>query len=314
MPRGEFSLIDHLVKRRPKRDKLYRPCLVGPGDDAALLQGLARPVITTDTQREDVHFRRDWQTPFEIGFRAVQVCLSDLAASFAKPVALFVNLAVPKGTPDSFLEEIYDGMASALEPLGCDLGGGNTSRSDELALDLFAIGEAMGEMPQRAHAEAGEILCTTGPLGHARAGLFCLSHGLDGFPDMVKAFKYPAARFDAAETLFSKGVRCAMDLSDGLAGDAMHMAKASGVTLDLNLAELPLSEVFSDWCKKTGKDPISTMASGGEEYQLLFTCKETILEAIEEELPGVVALGHVGPYDGMYVRGLPEESSSYQHI
>ena len=314
MTRGEFSLINHLIKRRPKPDSLFRPCLVGPGDDAALLSSVSRPVITTDTQRENVHFRRAWQTPFEIGSRAVQVTLSDLAASFAKPVALFINLGIPQGTPDLILEGIYEGLASVLEPLGCDLGGGNTCRSEELSLDLFAIGEAMGEMPQRGNAQDGEVLCVTGPLGHARAGLYCLQHRLDGFSELIHAFKRPVARFDAAEILFNHGVRCAMDVSDGLAGDAMHMAKASGVTLDVNLASLPLSSPFADWCAKTGEEALQIMASGGEEYQLLFTCLEEHLDAIQSELFGVIPLGKVKSFDREYVKGLPLGSSSYEHM
>jgi len=310
---GEFSLIETLVARRPKPESLFRACRVAAGDDAALLASLSRPVITTDTQREGVHFRRDWQTPFEIGAKAVAVTLSDLAASFAKPVALFVNLGIPAGLSDSVAEGIYDGLGAALEMYGCDLGGGNTSRSSELSLDLFAVGEGQGEMPLRSQARDGELLCVTGPLGMARGGLRCLETGEARFPMLLAAFKNPRPRFDAAEVLQQAGVRCAMDISDGLAGDALHMAKASGVTLELGLTPEMAHGELKEWCDACGEDLRSFMASGGEEYELLFTCSPDTLASIKRTFPTVMCVGRVLTHSGSYLLDLPREASSFEH-
>ncbi|SCY03002.1 thiamine-phosphate kinase [Desulfoluna spongiiphila] len=310
---GEFGLIETLVKRRPPRSSLYRPCRVAAGDDAALLAWLAQPVITTDTQREGVHFRRDWQTPFEIGYKAVSVTLSDLAASFAKPVALFVNLGLPPKLPGAVAEELYDGLGAALKRYGCDLGGGNTSQSSELSLDLFAVGEGQGRMPRRSDAQPGDLLCVTGPLGLARAGLRCLETEETRFPELLKAFKEPEARFDAAEVLRKHRVRCAMDISDGLAGDAGHLARESGVSLEFHLTEEMAGGALAAWCGATGEDPLSYMASGGEEYELLFACNPDTLAAIEAELPGVMCVGRVMARSGSPLSGLPEDASSFEH-
>lgn len=310
---GEFSLIETLVARRPPEEALYRPCLMAAGDDAALLASLSHPVITTDTQREGVHFRRDWQTPFEIGEKAVAVTLSDLAASFATPVALFVNLGMPSSLSNAVAEEIYDGLASSLKRYRCDLGGGNTSQSSQLSLDLFAVGEGEGTMPLRSAAEVGELLCVTGPLGMARGGLRCLERGETRFPDLVRAFKSPIPRFDAARVLREAGVRCVMDVSDGLAGDALHMAKASGVTLALDLTREMAHGALTAWWRAGGDDPLSCMASGGEEYELLFTCSPKILSTIEALFPSVMPVGHVLSYSGSHLVGLPCDASSFEH-
>lgn len=310
---GEFGLIETLMRRRPDRGRLFRPCRKAAGDDAALLAWLAQPVITTDTQREGVHFRLDWQTPAEIGAKAVAVTLSDLAASYARPVALFVNLGMPKTLPDAVAQGLYDGLGAALERYGCDLGGGNTSRSSELSLDLFAVGECQGRMPLRADARVGDLLCVTGPLGLARGGLRCLEAGDLRFPELVRAFKDPRPRFDAAEVLRRAGVRCVMDISDGLAGDAMHMAKASHVTLDLTLTDQMAQGDLAAWCEAAGEEPAAFMASGGEEYELLFACNPDTLAAIEAELPGVMCVGRVSAFSGSPLAGLPGDASSFEH-
>ena len=310
---GEFGLIDTLVTRRPHRASLYRPCRVAAGDDAALLAWLAQPVITTDTQREGVHFRRDWQTPFEIGAKAVSVTLSDLAASFARPVALFVNLGLPPTLPGAVAEELYDGLGHALERYGCDLGGGNTSRASELSLDLFAVGEGQGRMPRRTDACPGDLVCVTGPLGLARAGLRCLETQETRYPELVKAFKEPEARFDAAEVLRKHRVRCAMDISDGLAGDAGHLARESKVSLVFDLRPDMAHGALADWCGATGEDPLTYMASGGEEYELLFACNPDTLAAIEADLPGVMCVGRVTDRSGSPLSGLPDDASSFEH-
>ena len=310
---GEFGLIETLVKRRPKRAALFRPCRVAAGDDAALLAWLSQPVITTDTQREGVHFRLDWQTPFEVGIKAVAVTLSDLAASYAIPVSVFVNLGLPSHLPLVVVEELYDGIGAALERYGCDLGGGNTAQADQLSLDLFAVGEGQGKMPRRTDAREGDLLCVTGPLGMARGGLACLESGDQRFPELVTAFKHPRPRFDAAKVLRKAGVQCVMDLSDGLAGDSFHIAKASNVTLQFNLTTEMAHSALARMCRATGEDLLSCMASGGEEYELLFTCSPGAFAEIQAVCPAVMSVGRVSTYSGIYLEGLPRDASSFEH-
>jgi len=306
----EFSLINKLSEYAPS--DFDHPMLLG--DDAALLHQLQRPVITTDVQREGVHFRLDWQTPAQTGFKAVTVTLSDLAASYATPVALFINLTLPKTITDNTVEELYSGVHQALAHYRCALGGGNISAGKELALDLFAIGEGNPELfPMRNAAKAGDGLYCTGPLGLAGAGLKVLQKKDDAFAGLISKFKSPSARFDAAKVLAKHNVRCVMDISDGLAGDAAHIAEASGVTIvfdDLNNEANPELAAF---CRKYDYRLEKMIFSGGEDYELLFACSPAVFAQIKSALPNAFQAGRCIEYDKKLLLNLPDGVASWQH-
>ncbi|MFO7932062.1 MAG: thiamine-phosphate kinase [Desulfosalsimonas sp.] len=311
----EFLLIRRILADfREPRDNKQGPVKVGAGDDAALLKTLKNPVVTTDTQRENVHFRRRWQSMSEIGYKAAEITFSDLAASYAKPVALFVNLALPADISEEQVLQIYEGIRSSLFSRGAVLGGGNVSSARAMGLDLFAAGEANPEIfPVRSSALPGWGLYVTGQLGLARAGLDCLYRGDDGFAGLIHAFTSPSARFDAASVLAENRVECVMDLSDGLAGDAVHIAEASGVTINLDLAGAPVNRELSDYCLKYGKSPQHVMAAGGEDYELVFACPPTVFETVAQKLPGAYRIGECVSYNGLPVKGLPGEITGYRH-
>jgi thiamine-monophosphate kinase len=287
---------------------------VPPGDDAALMAGIRNPVITTDTQKEGVHFRRNWQTLEEIGKKAVAVTFSDLAASYARPVALFVNLTIPSYMPDSDIEELYRGIGEGLAIYGAALGGGNISSGPALSIDLFAIGEGHPDIfPLRANSRPGMGLYVTGPLGLARAGLDALRKNDDRFPDLLQAFKRPKARFDAAAILAQQGVACVMDISDGLAGDAAHIAVASGVSIFFDVSLFYIDPSLRDYCAICGIDPVRMMLVGGEDYQLLFACPPEIFARIQPLIPEAFAVGRCGVFSGQSITNLPQDVRSYQH-
>jgi len=306
----EFSLIKKLSEYAPSDSE--HPMLLG--DDAALLHRIQRPVITTDVQREGVHFRLDWQTPAQVGFKAVTVTLSDLAASYAIPVALFINLTLPKTITDNTVEELYGGVHHALTHYQCALGGGNISAGNELALDLFAIGEGNSELfPMRNAAKAGDGLYCTGPLGLAGAGLKALQKKDDAFTGLIAKFKFPSARFDAAKVLAQHKVRCVMDISDGLAGDAAHIAGASGVTIvfdDLNRDANPELAAF---CHNYDYHLEKMIFSGGEDYELLFACSPAVFAQIRPALPNAFQAGRCIEYDKKMLMNLPDGVVSWQH-
>jgi thiamine-monophosphate kinase len=309
----EFGLIRRLIAPAagaPPAAGLVVP----PGDDAALLAPLARPVVTTDTQREGVHFRRAWLAPEALGDRAVEVTFSDLAASYAAPVALFVNLGLPATESEAVAERIYRGVHAALARHGAALGGGNIACAPELTLELFAVGEGReGLFPRRGAARPGDGLYVSGPLGLARAGLLALQAREAGYPELVRRFQAPRARFDAAAVLADHGVACAMDVSDGLAGDAAHIAHASGVTIALDLAAAPLPAALARWAAAHGRDPRELMLAGGEDYELLFACPPERFATLAPLLPGAFAVGRCRAFTGRHLTGLPEGLASFQH-
>jgi len=310
----EFMLISKLIK-----DSLTTPSaspwvIVPPGDDTSLLNTLTRPVITTDAQREGVHFSFSWQTPAEIGQKAVEITLSDLAASFAAPVCFFINLGLPSYISDKTVEALYAGITPALTKHNCALGGGNISGADQLSLDLFAIGQGRDDIfPARSAARIGDGLYCTGPLGMARAGLDSLVRKDTSFTKLVEKFKFPKARFDAANVLAENRVACVMDISDGLAGDAMHLAKASKISIQLELDPNRLEPDLVAYCHRYNLSAEEMAIAGGEDYELLFACRSEVFEKIIKLLPEAYAVGKCLPFQESYIINPPKGVSSFQH-
>lgn len=312
--RDEFELIEKLLQQAGASPDRAFPLIVPPGDDACLLSPLSRPVVSTDTQREGVHFRLDWQTPEEIGQKAVSITLSDLAASYARPVGFFVNLSIPPYISENFILALYKGIRMALERYECALGGGNISGGGELSLDLFAIGEGRKSIfPKRSDAKPGFGLYVTGKLGMARAGLEALQRNDPYFPHLVNRFKAPYARFDAADILAAHGVPCVMDISDGLSGDARHIAKASHLTIELDVGGLPHEETFISFCRKYNHRPEAIVLSGGEEYELLFACTPETYDSLKHFLPDAARVGRCLPFQDRNIISRETGISSYQH-
>jgi thiamine-monophosphate kinase len=284
------------------------------GDDAALLRAIAHPVITTDCQKENIHFRLDWMSPEAIGERAVEVTFSDLAASCAKPLALFVNVSIPPHPPESVIVSIYEGIKAALARHNAILGGGNVSSGSELSLDLFAVGQGRPEIfPRRSNALPGDGLYVTGPLGLARAGLECLEHNDAGLSALIEKFTSPRARFDAAWVLAENGVRCIMDISDGLAGDAGHIAAASGISIEFDTAGFRVPPDLGAFCRKYDRSPHQMMLSGGDDYELLFACRPERFEQIRPLLPEAFPVGRCIAFAGRSILNLDDGIRSFIH-
>ncbi len=306
----EFALIRKLIKGSGANKYVKIP----PGDDCALLESINRPVVTTDTQKEGVHFRLDWQTPEEVGKKAVEITFSDLAASYASPVSLFVNLALPCYMSDSTVEALYSGIMKTLSKYGCFLGGGNISAGDVLSLDLFAIGDGHKDIfPSRSNGRPGHGLYCTGPVGLARGGLKAFIKKDTAFPKIIHAFKAPVARFDASRILAAKGVNCVIDISDGLAGDATHIAKASGISMEFTLNIKNIDPELILFCEKYRLDPVETALAGGEDYELLFTCRPKTFEMIKKDLPKAFQAGRCLPFTGKHLVNPPKKTTSFQH-
>ena len=306
----EFDLIDKLIQNVSINPFLKTP----PGDDACLMMPLDRPVITTDAQRENVHFRLDWQTPLEVGHKAVEVTLSDLAASYAVPISLFVNLTLPDYISDQVVDTIYRGIKKSLAKHRCTLGGGNISKGADLALDLFAVGNGHESIfPKRSAAVPGFGLYCTGPLGLARTGLLALIRNDHGFTEPISKFISPSARFDAAKVLAKNGVPCVIDISDGLAGDAKQIAKASGISIALDVAPNMFHPALVSFCEKYHLNPEEMILTGGEDYELLFACSEGVFENVKKELSGAYAVGRCLEFRGKHIINLAENISSFQH-
>ena len=310
----EFGLIRRIITEAPLSVAGQAILAVPPGDDAAVLENVRRPVISTDAQVEGVHFDLSWQTPEEVGYKAALVTLSDLAASFARPVAMFVNLTLPRQVPEDLAVELYAGLNKALGEYDCALGGGNVSAGRDLSLNLFVIGDGITDRyPSRSNAKPGDGLYCTGQLGLARAGLMLLQNKRQGFPDLVDRFKFPRPRFDAARILATHGVTCVIDVSDGLAGDAAHIAEASGLSLVFDYEAGIFDPALRRFCETNGLSPDEMALRGGEDYELLFACEPRCFESFRQDLAGAFRVGRFETFDGRYLKNLPEGLRSFQH-
>jgi thiamine-monophosphate kinase len=219
---GEFGLLAELERRGLVRGQ--------DAEGAVLADGV---VVTQDTLVEGVHFRREWTSWRDLGYKAAAVNLSDLAALGAEPEALLVSLALPSWTEDAQVLELYAGL---VEP-GIPVAGGDTTRAEALVFTVTAVGRSE-RVPGRAGAVAGDILVVTGPLGGSAAGLHALRAGLSGFDELVERHRRPPLRVDEGRRL-ARVAHALVDLSDGIAADAARIAERSGCRIVLEPERIP---------------------------------------------------------------------------
>lgn len=231
----------------------------GVGDDGAVLDVPAgsRLVVSTDTTVEDVHFRRAWMSAEEIGWRATQAALSDLAAMAATPMGVLLALTVPASWRAD-LAALAEGIARATRSAQAPIVGGDVTDGDRLALGITVLGHAQRPL-SRAGAQPGDVLYVTGALGGPAAALEAWERGATPSSGHRARFAAPQARIAAGLWLASQGAHAAIDLSDGLAGDVAHLAAASAVSCVLDLNAVPCVD---------GVNVDQALASG-EEYELL---------------------------------------------
>ncbi|WP_424449628.1 thiamine-phosphate kinase [Microbacterium arborescens] len=286
--------------------------LVGPGDDAAVLAlADARVVVTTDTLIHGPDFRLAWSSGTDLGAKAAAVNLADVAAMGARPVALFVALAMPPETTIGFVGDLAAGLREACDELapGCRVAGGDLTSSDTLAIAVTAIGELEpGRAPVlRSGARPGDTLAICGDVGVAAAGLDILFErfrGEDGdaLPvdaeslrpherDAVRGQLRPRPPISSGAAAARAGATAMMDVSDGLVLDARRLARASGVTLDIDRRTL-------------GEDSDRALR-GGEDHALLATFPSTTLPVGFRRIGSVNAAGP----EPLLVDGRPERSA-----
>jgi thiamine-monophosphate kinase len=233
---GEFGLIAAIAARLPRGSRT----LVGIGDDAAVLAAPdGRVVATMDLLVEGRHFRRDWSGPADIGGKAAARNLADVTAMGASPVALLVGLAAPDDLPVAWAQDLVSGMAAECARTGATVVGGDVSGADTIMLAVTALGDLAGREPvTRAGARPGDVLAVAGVLGHSAAGLALLGAGLAEPAALVAAHRWPRPRYQAGPEAAMLGATSMIDVSDGLVADAGHVARASGVLIDIDTARL----------------------------------------------------------------------------
>jgi thiamine-monophosphate kinase len=256
-PGKEFDIVRSLLAE-------WGESAVRIGDDAATLEVPIgeKLVVSTDTSLEGVHFRREWLNHFEIGYRATAASLSDLAAMAARPLGLVIALTLPEGDR-SEARAIATGIGEGASAVMCPIVGGDLTSGKTLSLTITALGSV--ERPlSRAGARPGQRVYVTGRLGGPSAALRAWSAGGQPSERDRARFANPVPRIDAAIGLAARGATSAIDISDGLIADVGHIAAASRVGIEIDLARVPC---FGDATSMQA-------ATSGEEYEIVVTAPE----------------------------------------
>ena len=307
---AEFDAIRQMLARWGLR-------ATGIGDDAAVLR-LPRGdalVASVDSAVEGRHFRRDWLTPREIGYRAVAAALSDLAAMAAAPSGVLIAMSVPDSWRAS-IQDLADGVGDAVDLAKTTIRGGNLTGGTELSITTTVFGTAFAPL-SRGGARAHDRAYVTGTLGAPGAALRRLLAG-DGAGEYRAAFARPVPRLAEARWLANAGASAAIDISDSLLADAGHLAAASGVRIEIDAACVPLVRGVE----------LERALRSGEEYELLVTSRAgfdtaafhqrfgiplTEIGRIVERPPGTVGVGGVGDLVGLRGAHIAGDSG-YDHF
>ena len=303
---GEFGLIKHLTERFSFENSSTE---VSIGDDAAVINPEGKKVvITTDVLAEGVHFNLGYVPLKHLGYKAVVVNLSDIAAMNATPTQILVSLAMSNRFPVEALEEIYEGIALACKHYKVDLVGGDTTSSTSgLVMSITAIGlEDSENIVKRNGAKANDLLVVTGDLGGAYMGLQILEREHSVYlanPDMqpeMEGYDYilerqlkPEARTDIKKALKELDIHptSIIDFSDRLSSENLHLSDQSKVGFHLYEEKVPMDSLTISTAEELNLNPIMCALSGGEDYELLFTIAPEDFEKIRNH-PDFSIIGH----------------------
>lgn len=282
---GEFPLIGRLaaiVGAEPPAD-----LIVGIGDDAAAWRtGDTVLLATTDTLVEGVHFLPDFSQWADIGWKALAVNVSDIAAMGGEPLFALVTLALAPETDVSVPDDLYAGLMECATEYGVTIAGGDIVRSSAISITIALIGRAQTRdgkplLMRRDAAKAGDIIAVTGSLGDSAAGLWRLRKGATSEDPLVRAHLRPLPRLADAQEAARVGVACAIDVSDGLLQDLGHICEMSGLGADVTENSIPLSD---DLRAAYPEDALALATSGGEDYELLVTAGQDTVDRVTEVL------------------------------
>lgn len=303
---GEFGLIERLTKKI----KLFNDnTLLGPGDDAAIINSSKEILVSSDMLVEGIHFDMAFTPLKHLGYKSVIVNISDIYAMNGIPKQITVGLAISSKYTLEAIEEFYDGILLACEKYKIDVIGGDiTSCINGLTISITAIGEAMkNEIVKRSGAKENDLLITTGDLGGAYMGLNVLQREkevwksnpnmqpeLDNFNYILERQLKPEARRDVIEFLKKCDVipTSMIDISDGLASEVFHICKSSNVGCQLYEEKIPIDPQTYQTSMDFSINPTVSALNGGEDYELLFTINQKDYEKIKND-PNLTVIGHI---------------------
>ena len=304
---GHFGLIDRLTEGVEVSNS---STVVGVGDDAAVIDaGDKYMLLSTELFMEGVHFDLTYFPLKHLGYKVVVAAMSDIIAMNGTPRQLTLSLGISARFAVEHLEELYEGVKVACNEYGIDLVGGDTSSSiNGLTIGVSAVGEvAKDKLVRRSGAKKNDLVCITSDLGAAYMGLHLLEReriALDGHPNPTPQFEgheyilrrwlKPDLRLEVVKALEAEGIvpTSMIDITDGLASDALQLCKASGCGIRLYLERIPIAAETRAMADELNADPIVAMLNGGDDYELMFTVPLEMQEKVLR-FGGVDVIGHM---------------------
>jgi thiamine-monophosphate kinase len=297
---GEFDLIARFTCRLPT----YKGVIQGVGDDCAMLDlpGDMLLLATNDSQVEGIHFTLQTSEPQHIGRKSLAVNLSDIAAMGGEPRYALVSLVLPRRLPVEVLDGIYMGLRLEAEQYDVSIVGGNIAgagKADLVVIDITLLGFVeRGHAILRSGAQVGDLVCVTGTLGDAAAGLYTLLHSEHPYSSCAleavqSRQRTPQARVQVGRVLALFGPRVVtamLDISDGLSGDLGHLCERSLVGARIEAANLPLSHAMQSVAAAVQANPTDWALHGGEDYELLFTVSPAMAQRVIEAVQTATAM------------------------
>jgi thiamine-monophosphate kinase len=318
---GQFGMIDIIAgmieKQRDIQADSWRNVITGVGDDCAVWKGdSANQFAKVDCQVEGIHFNLDLVSWEDLGWKALAVNLSDIAAMGGIPSYALVSLGLPLETEVNNVVSLYDGLLKLAALSGTAVVGGNLSSANQVFVDVSLIGKSGnkdGKYLSRYTAETGDLIAVTGFLGSAAAGLEILRQKTapnQGDNCLRQAFSRPEPRLKEGLLLIEKGVKAGMDISDGLLSDLGHICRASRVGAVVHLNQLPIQ---NETTRLFGPRAVEFALSGGEDYQLLFTAKSDIVTEVQRNSAYPVSvIGEITCWKEQPIQILDQQGREYQ--
>jgi thiamine-monophosphate kinase len=320
---GQFGMIDMISamieKQRDNQAESWRNVIAGVGDDCAIWRGdSANQYAKVDCQVEGIHFNLDIISWEDLGWKALAVNLSDIAAMGGIPSYALVSLGLPLDTEVQNVVSLYRGLLDLAAFSGTAVVGGNLSGSPMIFVDVNVIGKAgnrEGQYLSRFSAQAGDLIAVTGWLGSAAAGFEILRQKGEFDPAEIclrQAFTRPQPRLKEGRLLVEAGVKTGMDISDGLLSDLGHICKASRVSAELYLNQLPIQPETKS---RFGVRALELALSGGEDYQLLFTAKSDIVKEVQiKSTYPVSVIGEISALKAQPIRVFDQQGREFKPV
>lgn len=269
---GEFALIDRLAGRAPHGSHAV---MTGIGDDAAVIEIAPPPapllLVTTDLLVEHRHFTCRWATPKQIGIKAAECNISDIAAMGGTPTYMFVSLALRADMDVEWAEALYDGITESCRRYDITVAGGDTTQGEVNMVNITLLGQVQrGCVRLRSHARPGDILMVTGSLGASAAALSLLKQNRSPGEYLLEKHLTPRCRLDVSGRI-AQFANAMIDISDGLGSDVQHICRQSAVSVEIDAQAVPIHDEVIRAARSLGFTPLFLALTGGEDFELLFS-------------------------------------------